>query len=51
MSGAPLQSDLSLADLLPQEMVGPAGLSCVRITFSDQCMCSALVALNSSFEQ
>lgn len=39
VSGAPLQPDLSLADLLPQEKVGHAGLNCLRIRSSDQDMC------------
>lgn len=38
VSGAPLQPGLSLADLLPQEKVGPAGVSALRITSSDQDM-------------
>lgn len=50
VSGAPLRRDLSLAHLLFQDKVGLSGLCCLRITSSDHGMCSALVALYSSFE-
>lgn len=50
VSGAPLWPDLSLAHLLFQDKVELSGLSCIRITSSDHGMCSALVALNSTFE-